>query len=108
MDNFTILDSFSLFNKVDSLKKDEHTEFALSRYNVVYDDQDGLDSIVNKVGNLTFPEGFVLYHSNTTYYPKTEYINDETDKKFKQIFVYVDKGVYETVVYLLSSGKVRR
>jgi len=105
---FTFLDSTTLFCKVDSLKQDEHTEFALSVYSVVYNNQAELDSTISKFGNLVFPEGSVLYHSNTTYYPKTEYINDETDKKFNQTFIYVGKDNYETVVYLLSSGKVRR
>ena len=106
--SFTLLDSSSLFSKVDSLKQDEHTEFALTLFSVVYNTQDELDLVVNKTGNLSFPEGYVLYFLNTTYYPKTEYINDETDKKFNQTFVYVDKTGSETVVYLLSSGKVRR
>jgi hypothetical protein len=106
--NFTIIDSSSLFSKVDSLKKDEHTEFALTLFSVAYNTQEELDLTVNNLGNLVYPEGFVLYHSNNTYYPKTEYINDETDKKFNQTFIYVDKTGYETVVYLLSSGKIRR
>lgn len=106
--SFTSLDSTTLFSKVDSLKKDEHTEFALTVFSVVYNTQDELDLVVNRVGNLVFPEGYVLYHSNRTYYPKTEYINDETDKKFNQTYVYVNKTNIETVVYLLSSGKVRR
>ena len=102
---FTITDSTTLFSKVDSLKKDEHTEFALSMFSVVYNNRDELDLILNKFRNSVFPEGYVLYHLNNTYYPKTEYINDETDKKFNQTFAYIKENSFETIIYLLKPSR---
>ncbi len=107
--SFTFLDSSSLFSKVDSLKQDEHTEFALSTFNVVCKTQEELDLTINKLANKVLPEGCVLYWANKTYYPKTEYVNDETDKKFNQTFVYVEKTNFETIVYVLRpSGQMGR
>lgn len=106
---FTLVDSTTLFGKVDSLKQDEHTEFALSVFNVVCKNDSELTLVVNNLGNKFFPEGYVLYWANKTYYPKTEYVNDETEKKFNNTYVYLEKTGTETNVYVLSpSGEMVR
>ncbi len=103
--NYTVTDSTILFNKVDSLKKDEHTEFALSTFLVNYQSQEELRILVDKLANNFLPEGYVICWGNKTYYPKTEYINDETDKKFNQTFAYIKENSFETIIYLLKPSR---
>ena len=106
---FVLVDSTTLFGKVDSLKQDEHTEFALSVFNVVCKNDEELTLVVNSLGNKFFPEGYVLYWANKTYYPKTEYVNDETERKLNKTYVYLEKTGPETTVYVLSpSGEMVR
>jgi len=103
--NYILTDSTIFFNKVDSLKKDEHTEFAFSNFLVMYQSQEELSILVDKLANNFLPEGYVICWVNTTYYPKTEYINDETDKKFYQTFAYIKENSFETIVYLLKPSR---
>ncbi len=107
--NFSVIDSISLFNKVDSLKLEGHTEFYLSVYNVLYGMDEELNLIIDKLGNKIYPEGFVLYYLSKGFYPKTEYMSNDTYKYFNKTFIYIDKKVSETNVYLLtSSPKLKR
>lgn len=101
---FALVDSTILFGKVDSLKQNEHTEFALSTFTVSHNSEDELNLIVNTLGNNVFPEGYVMFYGNKTYYPKTEYINEGTDKKFNDTFIYVDNSGFETTIYMLRSS----
>jgi hypothetical protein len=99
--NFHLTDSTTLFNKVDSLKQDEHTEFFLTMFNVVYNNQEELDLIVDNLGNKIYPEGYVLFSLSHGYYPKTEYINEGLDKKYKETYVYVEKNLLDSNIFIL-------
>jgi hypothetical protein len=105
--SFELVDHSTMFNKVDSLKLDEHTEFAMSVLLVNCKNQEEIDLVVNKLGNKEYPKEFVEFYSNKTYYPKTEHINDNTSKKFNSTFVYVDNTESDTKIYVLRpSGKM--
>jgi len=105
--NFELVDSTTMFNKMDSLKVDEHTEFALSILIVNCKNENEIDLAVDKLGNKQYPKEFVDLYTNKTHYPKTEYINDNTSKKFNSTFVYVEKTELETKIYVLRpSGKM--
>ena len=82
--NFHLTDSTTLFSKVDSLKQDEHTEFFLTMFNVFYNNQEELDLIIDSLGNKIYPKGYVLFSLSHGFYPKTEFINEGVDKKYKE------------------------
>jgi hypothetical protein len=99
--SFEMVDSSTIFNMSDSLELDKHTEFALSTLMVICKNEEELDFVVNTLGNNDYPEEFVLLYMNTTHYPENEYIEDNTSKKFKSTFVYVDRSDILAVVYVL-------
>jgi hypothetical protein len=103
---FRIVDSTKFYNKVDSLKKDKHTEFAFSTFLIDIKTDQELDLVVNMVGNIIYPKKYVLVTYNRTYYPNTEYINDGTDKKFNNTFVYIKNNNLEKIIYLLSPSGI--
>ncbi len=107
--NYSLVDSVTIFTKVDSLKKDKHTEFAFSKFTIVFETQEELDIILKKLGGKILPEENLIYWISRTYYPETEYINNDDFKIYGDTYIYVDKTFFETNVYVLRpSGRMKR
>jgi hypothetical protein len=100
--NYSLVDSITIFSKVDSLKLEGHTEFYITNFNIYYTIEEELNLIIEKLGNKIYPEGFVLYYLSKGFYPRTEYMNDNTYRYYDKTFFYIYKNELGTNILILS------